>query len=438
MVRKRPRSEKRVRWRGESQLSYYSESAPPCQRDDPLELIRVIECESEEYLKRLLSGLLAAKLPNSRLELELKGARMSCEQDLDNYVYSDDAGLRLHVIPGEPVSREILEKALPRNMVASMDQDVIMRILVEQRCWEDMEDAGEMKEHCILRELSIRGEGCAKDSFQEKVEKLRCILKEENLKFQIEDAVLENVQNLVASMDEATLKQELGKKLKEHFQCRLKALGLDVTGNLPDLAIRLEIFRKLQESAKFKFADLSLNELTYFDLLDEAQSRSLVVPDRISEAELRRLVHCAVIEELPKLPIRFEFGISIDIDEITPAELPALQRFFKLDSADIAASSFDPATLYRIRNSIVRRSEKMMRGTIIEHIRIASEDMDRSMVEIYMEAIRDSHASMSGLISVLEEILKYQAINYGNVSTCCSCNILQIALTHFTCEGCKK
>eukprot|EP00475_Leptophrys_vorax_P010265 TRINITY_DN16911_c1_g1_i1.p1 TRINITY_DN16911_c1_g1~~TRINITY_DN16911_c1_g1_i1.p1 ORF type:complete len:490 (+),score=108.79 TRINITY_DN16911_c1_g1_i1:44-1513(+) len=431
-------SVKKVQWGTTPQVSYFSHAAPPTIREDALQMLQVANSGNDEQALWLLKGLISANFPNSRFEMEQKGARIQTPDDLLKFVSAGDVGLRLHFSPGEPLSINLLQRFFSPQILAASAKESSIRTLIEQRCWEDLEEADAMKELTITRELMVRGvmEIDTEWTLQDKVEHLLEILDKESRVYDQEDADLDQIltgfeQDLQSNPEH--MRKALKDHLRIHFQEKLEILGISKEGTLEDLAFRLEMFRRLQEASKFKLSRINLEGMSMTELLQETEHRNLAMPANSSREEILVMLHRAIIDELPKLPIKFEIGTPVvDLEDLTLSDLQVLQQLYEFE---VPVPLDDPlVSLTLIRKQIMDTSAKVFAETVVDHIAILTKDDDNQETADDDDEVVEVEVSIGDLVLRLEQLLKEKSGCISRHIPCCSCGVFQIAYSQHS-EG---
>jgi hypothetical protein len=433
---------KKVQWGSNPRVSYFSHAAPPGIREDAMDMMNVATKGSDQHVLELLIGLISANFPNMRFDLEMRGARIHTPEDLQKFLSAGDVGLRLHFSPGEPLSMNLLQRFFSPQILAASLKESSIRTLIEQRCWEDLEEADAMRELTISRELMVRGvELEAEWTFHEKVENLLKLLDNENRIFQQEEADLQEI--LRGFKEESTsnpssVRNSLKDHLRMHFEEKLELVGISKEGSVEDLAIRLEMFRRLQEASKFKLSRVNLDKMSMKDLLWETEHRSLAVPPNSTREDILVILHRAIIDELPKLPIKFEVGTPvIDLEDLTLTDLQVLQELYEFE---IPVPFDDPlVSLEMIKKQIMEMSAKAFAETVVDHIAILTQEDQIQGTEGNGEGDDDEEVevevAVGDLVLRLEQLLKEKSSSQSQeTSPCCSCGVFQLAISHYS-EG---
>jgi hypothetical protein len=301
-------AKKSVTFKGDLEVNYYDVRMAPVISESPTEWLRIYRTGTPQERDNLVRMVYEGNRPNSALELEKAGSRLATVEEIDRFCNSDGVGLRFLVETSHSddikKDRKLIEAALKKFVTKKFLRkmsDTELFGFMEQCLAEDFEDAKSMKQILLVKELTLRGlpiEG----SMEEMVRQLRKRIEIEQTlegKFGVGE---------VPALDANAV-------LKEGLQHRLRCLGLNESGDLDQLALRLELWRLLQQSCKVKFAEVDVQELNSDELAKELKARKIVHEG--DRKELVNKVRQAWAEDSIKFPLKYEFGsTSIDPEEL--------------------------------------------------------------------------------------------------------------------------
>lgn len=358
-------------------VSYYDCRMASCLREQPLEWVKIFHTGSKDTVDRLVTLVADTLLPNSILDLEKAGARLSSVKELDRFFGGDNIGIRFLVdekdIKGNrDLIEETLRKYVDGSLMKSLADEDLSNLMSE--CFaEDRKDALRVKQNLVAKELSIRG----MDVHGNLDKQLAALRK----RIESEEKSSESCESTTPTSGMDVLKKGL---------CyRLGCVGLPENGTLEELAMRLEMWRLLHRMCKVKFADVDLRAMKNEEIIQALAERNIIMTNADNRATIAERLQHAWTEESNKFPLRYEYGsTAIDVEELDELE-PAWVAFM--------AESLDPklkhvgyvVQLSLLKQLIVRQSEFAMVETLKDwiseitgvqssaHTTVDSEDIQR-------------------------------------------------------------